>query len=196
MIETIDVLRLTELLPDLPKERTKLLDNLGRIRREVGPVTPELSDAIADHMNIRHGEVDEVVSFYSFLRVPMTAVRVCIGPVCDCLGARDLLAREQETANGVPVLGVECLGHCDLGPVLLRGDDVEPTVVHRANDGISTGLAQADETLADYEARGGLEVLRNLPSNERIVEELKASGLTGYGGAGFPTGIKWEAVAR
>jgi NADH:ubiquinone oxidoreductase subunit F (NADH-binding)/NADH:ubiquinone oxidoreductase subunit E len=193
---TIDVLKLTELLPELPKERTKLLDNLGRVRREVGPVTPELSDTIADHMNIRRGEVDEVVSFYSFLRVPMNAVRVCIGPVCDCLGAKDVLAREQETANGVPVFGVECLGHCDLGPVLLRGDAVEPEVAYRANDGPSTGLAQADETLADYETRGGFEVLRNLPANERIVEELKASGLTGYGGAGFPTGVKWEAVAR
>ena len=83
-----------------------MLDNLGRVRREVGPIDMELSDALADHMNIRRGEVDEVVSFYSFLRVPMSAVRVCIGPVCDCLGAKDLLAREQETANGVPVLGV------------------------------------------------------------------------------------------
>ncbi len=134
---TIDVLKLTELLPELPTERTKLLDNLGRVRREVGPVTPELSDAIADHMNIRRGEVDEVVSFYSFLRVPMDAVRVCIGPVCDCLGAKDLLAREQEKANGVPVLGVECLGHCDLAPVLLRGDEVEPEVVYTGNDGAS-----------------------------------------------------------
>jgi formate dehydrogenase len=147
-------------------------------------------------MNIRRGEVDEVVSFYSFLRVPMDAVRVCIGPVCDCLGAKDVLAREQEAASGVPVLGVECLGHCDIGPALLRGEAVEPEVVHRANDGASTGLAQADETLADYEGRGGFSVLRDLPPNERIVEELKASGLTGYGGAGFPTGVKWEAVAR
>jgi formate dehydrogenase beta subunit len=196
MIETIDVLRLTELLPDLPKERTKLLDNLGRVRREVGPVTADISDAVADHMNIRRGEVDEVVSFYSFLRVPMNAVRVCIGPVCDCLGAKDLLAREQETANGVPVLGVECLGHCDLAPVLLRGEVVEPEVVYRTNAGASTGLEQQDETLADYEARGGFSVLHNLPSNERIVDELKVSGLTGYGGAGFPTGVKWEAVAR
>ncbi len=166
------------------------------MRREVGPITPELSDAVADHMNIRRGEVHEVVSFYAFLRVPMNAVRVCVGPVCDCLGAKDLLAREQEQANGLPVLGVECLGHCDLAPVLMRGDTVEPEVVYRANDGPSTGLAQADETLADYEARGGLDVLRDLPSSERIVAELKASGLTGYGGAGFPTGVKWEAVAR
>ena len=79
--QRIDVLRLTELLPGLPQERTRLLDNLGRVRREVGPLTPELSDALADHMNIRRGEVHEVVSFYSFLEVPADAVRVCIGPV-------------------------------------------------------------------------------------------------------------------
>ena len=166
------------------------------MRREVGPLTPELSDAVADHMNIRRGEVHEVVSFYSFLRVPLDAVRVCIGPVCDCLGAKDVLALEQEQANGVPVLGVECLGHCDLGPVLLRGDTLEPEVTYRTNEGASTGLHLRDETLADYEARGGFAVLRDLSAPERIVEELKASGLTGYGGAGFPTGIKWEAVAR
>ena len=63
----MDVLGLATLLPQLPVERERLLDNLGRIRREVGPVTPELSDALADHMNIRRGEVHEVTSFYSFL---------------------------------------------------------------------------------------------------------------------------------
>jgi formate dehydrogenase beta subunit len=199
MIRAIDVLRLTELLPELPKERTRLLDNLGRVRREVGPLTPELSDALADHMNIRRGEVHEVISFYSFLQVPVKAVRVCIGPVCDCLGAKELLAQETDggrVANGVSVLGVECLGHCDLAPVLTRGDRIEPEVVHRANEGPSTGLGQRDETLADYERRGGLAVIRSLPSKEKVVEELKASGLTGYGGAGFPTGVKWEAVAK
>jgi formate dehydrogenase beta subunit len=147
-------------------------------------------------MNVRRGEVHEVVSFYGFLQVPIDAVRVCIGPVCDCLGAQELLAKEQEHSKGVPVLGVECLGHCDLAPVLMRGDRVEPEVTRRTNAGSSLGLEEPDETLAAYEARGGLSVLRNLPSKEKIVEELKASGLTGYGGAGFPTGLKWEAVAK
>ena len=61
-------------------------------------------------------------------------------------------------------------------------------MTHSTNDGPAIGLGQRDETLADYAARGGLELLRNPPPPERIVEELKASGLTGYGGAGFPTG--------
>ena len=133
----------------------------------------ELSDAVADHMNVRRGEVHEVVSFYSFLDVPTDAVRVCVGPVCDCLGAKDVLAREQEQASGVPVLGVECLGHCELAPVLLRGDSIEPEAVHRTNDGPSLALGSRDATLADYERRGGLTTLRSLPENEQIIAELK-----------------------
>src|SRR5262245_38633431 len=105
----MDVLRLTTLLAELPARRTRLLDNLDRIRREVGPITPELADALADHMNIRRGEVHEVVSFYSFLRAPLDALRVCTGPVCDCLGGKALLAQAGERAPaGLPVLEVPC----------------------------------------------------------------------------------------
>ena len=185
----MDVLRLATLLPELPRERTRLLDNLGRLRREVGPITMELSDALADHMNIRRGEVHEVVSFYSFLQVPTDAARVCTGPVCDCLGARELLSSTPDAIE------VACLGHCDLAPVMTRGDEIVPSVTHSTNEGPSTGLGTADRTLADYASRGGLALLQELPSLERIVDELKASGLTGYGGAGFPTGVKWDAVA-
>jgi len=184
----VDALGLVALLPELPPERTRLLDNLGRIRREVGPITPELSDALADHMNIRRGEVHEVVSFYSFLQVPPSATRVCTGPICDCMGARTLLERHPGA------LEVACLGHCDLAPVMTEGETIVPDVTHSTNDGPAIGLGRADEKLADYAAQGGLALLRELPSPERIVEELKASGLTGYGGAGFPTGVKWEAV--
>jgi formate dehydrogenase iron-sulfur subunit len=48
----------------------------------------------------------------------------------------------------------------------------------------------------DYRANDGLKgleaALRLLPS--AIVEEVRASGLRGRGGAGFPTGIKWKTV--
>jgi len=164
----VDALRLAALLPELPRERTQLLGNLGRLRHELGPIGPELSDALADHMNLRRGDVHEVVSFYSYLRVGLDTPRVCTGPVCDCLGAR---------ADGA--FAVACLGHCDLAPVRMEGEAMAGTVTHRANG----FLVEEDE----------LRPAAELPP-ERVVEKLKAAGLTGMGGAGFPAWRKWEAV--
>ena len=51
-------------------------------------------------------------------------------------------------------------------------------------------------SVGDYEAHGGYAGLRRALSLEpqAIVDEIKLSGLRGRGGAGFPTGIKWDTV--
>ena len=51
-------------------------------------------------------------------------------------------------------------------------------------------------SLPDYAANGGwrgLDAARALPPRQ-VVDAVKASGLRGRGGAGFPTGIKWQTV--
>ena len=96
----MDVMRATALIGELPRERTQLLDNLGRLRREVRPNHAGALGSLADHMNLRRGDVHEVVSFYSFLQVPVDAVRVCTGPVCDWRGGRELLARNPGAIEG------------------------------------------------------------------------------------------------
>jgi NADH:ubiquinone oxidoreductase subunit F (NADH-binding) len=51
--------------------------------------------------------------------------------------------------------------------------------------------------LKAYEATGGYEGLRKALlglSPEEVIRELETSGLTGRGGAGFPTWRKWKAV--
>ena len=54
------------------------------------------------------------------------------------------------------------------------------------------------ESLDDYVATGGgaaLERARAL-GPQGVIDEIARSGLGGRGGAGFPAGRKWEAVAR
>ena len=55
-------------------------------------------------------------------------------------------------------------------------------------------------TLANYLAQGGYrawqQVLEGRWTREAIIDEVKASGLRGRGGAGFPTGLKWSFMPR
>jgi len=53
------------------------------------------------------------------------------------------------------------------------------------------------ERIEHYIARGGYKGLERalLMSPEAVIEEVKASGLRGRGGAGFPTAVKW-GIAR
>ena len=55
-------------------------------------------------------------------------------------------------------------------------------------------------TLATYRTVGGYQVwetiLREKTPREDIIEQVKASGLRGRGGAGFPTGVKWSFMPR
>ncbi len=51
--------------------------------------------------------------------------------------------------------------------------------------------------LEEYVRHGGFQALRRCLaelSPEQIIAEVRASGLRGRGGAGFPTGVKWERV--
>ena len=55
-------------------------------------------------------------------------------------------------------------------------------------------------TLQGYREFGGYQawekILREQTPREKIIDEVKASGLRGRGGAAFPTGVKWSFMPR
>jgi formate dehydrogenase iron-sulfur subunit len=79
-----------------------------------------------------------------------------------------------------------CLGRMDELPYLAR----QQRLVF-ARCGLTDPVS-----ITDYEAHGGFKGLeRTLGcSAQDIVDQVKLSGLRGRGGAGFPTGIKWDTV--
>ncbi|MDP2887225.1 MAG: NADH-ubiquinone oxidoreductase-F iron-sulfur binding region domain-containing protein [Ignavibacteria bacterium] len=55
------------------------------------------------------------------------------------------------------------------------------------------------EIIDEYIARGGYEAIAKVLTSmtpDDVIREIKASGLRGRGGGGFPTGIKWETCKK
>jgi NADH-quinone oxidoreductase subunit F len=123
----------------------------------------------------------------------------CLGQ-CDRAPAALLSVAGEEPSEQV-------LAPVDIATALaaLDGDPVAPAMFPPPPQAGEPGLRLLrrvshvqPESLDDYRAAGGYAALRRAielgPTG--VVREVKDSGILGRGGAAFPMGVKWEAVAR
>ena len=111
-----------------------------------------------------------------------------------------------------------CLGLCEHAPTLLVQGKPFTQTASQSLEEIITGKGSSPHTtlggdvniltencgcdhttwLEEYKTLGGYEALQKglKMGGEKIIKEIKASGLLGRGGAAFPTGIKWEGALK
>ena len=163
-----------------------LIPRLTAIQREHGWLPREELVALARDTRRPLYEIEGLITFYPHFRTEPPAgseVAVCHDLSC-------WLAGQAEVPEGVAVREVSCLGRCDQAPVAVvdegypeaqRGEEPRPNDPYAAGDERYRVLRRALAGELDRDA---------------VIAALKDSELRGMGGAGFPTGTKWELVAK
>jgi len=209
-----DALReVRELLGSRPRRPDLLIEFLHLIQDRYHHLSARHLRALCEEMRLPQASVYEVATFYSHFDVvkegetppPPTTIRVCDSITCELKGAEALLdALEAHTDPAkVRVLRAACMGRCDTAPVCEIGHlHVDNATVESVEAAVASRQREAKippyQNLAEYLAVGGYSVLASCRSGERsfesVVKELADASLRGLGGAGFPTGRKWQIV--
>ena len=204
-----------ELLAQWQEQPAPLLPLLHAFHDRDGYLTEPALRLIAQALRIPIADLYGTVTFYHhFARAAggLQAPRVCTGPVCSLRGGEKLLA----ALAGQGATAMPCAGRCDEPIPVLSGHHylvgqpdgtlIEvPTPLPPPNPGgieecVFHAIRQPGRaTLDGYRATAGYVGLQRALTEMQppdVVEHIRQSKLAGRGGAGFPTGLKWKAVAE
>ncbi len=200
------------------ERRHYLLPVLHALQNAEGWISPGGVNYVGELLAVPPAEAFGVASFYDLFRTEAPThqgdtFHVCVDAACQIAGYDDLA--ESLRAEGHHVHLGPCLGQCERAPALfVQGSGGRPD--HVPADANPTGepfapaqhgdpslrllrrIGVADPTSLDsYRDHGGYQALARAVQigPEAVLAAVADSGLSGRGGAAFPTGVKWRGVA-
>ena len=187
-----------------------LFDKMGKLARPEAYVDEETLAGLADEFLIGKANTFGTASFYDFLKPENKGkeVYVCNGTACLCAGTQDRLTDKLTKHFPADQIGhMTCLGRCHensafhykgrnySGNAVNNLEDVLKEAADRSQDSYNVFanghaiLTKPLDSIQDY-YRPFLSILTR--DSAEALNEIKASGLRGRGGAGFPMGLKLE----
>jgi NADH-quinone oxidoreductase subunit F len=196
--------------------RIGLKDNLfKKISENSLSNSPKDIKDIAKEYNLGVSTLHGAESFYEFLRPSHREKKafVCNGSACMCAGTQEKLKETLKSKLGDDKVGeMFCLGHCyenkafhydgenyagnDIEKIdqIIKGEKIEQDKYFSKSFASTSFLM--DDKLSTIEKFK--DQLNNILKKDKkdIIQSLLNSNLTGRGGAGFPTGMKWDFCSK
>ena len=201
-----------DLLKGKGRDRDLLIEHLHLIQDKFRCISTAHMRALAEEMGLSSAEVYEVASFYAHFDIvrdgqqppPKLTIRVCDSLSCMMAGSDTLKKKLEDGLNPaeVRVLRAPCMGRCDAAPALELGHaHIEEATFEKVTEAIENNMVHPTipefQRFSDYVSSGGYDTLRRLRKSgdwKKVQMEILNAGLRGLGGAGFPSGKKWEFV--
>ena len=204
----------SNLLQGINFKRDELIEYLHILQDKFGVLYDKHLVALSTIINLPLAEIYEVATFYAHFNIvknsetfePLQVVRVCESLTCELFGAHKLLEDLKSNENkNIKVVPGPCMGRCDVAPTVCVGKNY---VDHASTQSVIETIKNKDFEalipdyieLDQYKKDGGYKISGQVSEgkigNTEIINILKESGLKGKGGAGFPTGMKWEIVSK
>lgn len=171
----------------------------------------ESDNKIAHEYNMGVSTIHSTKSFYDFLDKDFKTKKAfaCIGSACLCRGTQDTVLNTLNDKFGSENVGeMVCLGRCyENSAFHYNGKNYSGQDINNLDQIIDGNHISSEYTMESYADTSFLveeevfstyedfkELLKGCLSSDKsdLISTLKESGLRGRGGAGFPTGMKWE----